>query len=96
MPSLLLSLCIHACLLVSNVCIPCSTLDIISAFASLNNSSSTAVQRNLLLGLMSSLNGCMISLIQWTQTSWVTKPNQNQASMFCGKRKSLIADRMLL
>ena len=31
-PSLLLLHWIHVCLLVSNICFPCSTLDIISAF----------------------------------------------------------------
>ena len=88
---------IHVCVLVSDVCIPCSTLDIISVFVSLNYLSSSAVQRNLLFGLMSSLNGCMISLMQWAQVTWLTKPNQDQAPvMFCGTRKSLINDSMLL
>ena len=96
-PSLLQLHWIHVCLLVSNVCIPCSTLDIISAFVSLNNVSSSAVQRNLLLGLMSSLNGCMISLIEWAQATGSTKPNQDQAPvMFYGTGKSLIADIVLL
>ena len=82
---------------VSNVCIPCSTLDIISAFVSLNNLSSSTVQRVLLFGLMSSLNGSMISLIEWVQASWLTKPNQDRAPvMFCWTGKSLIADGMLL
>ena len=81
----------------SNVCIPCSTLDIISAFVSLNNLSSSAVQRISLFGLVRSLNGCMISLIEWTQATWLTKPNQDRAPViFCGTVKSLIADSMLL
>ena len=46
MPSLLQLQWIHVCLLVSNVFIPCSTLDIISVFVSLNNLSSSEVQRN--------------------------------------------------
>ena len=46
---------------------------------------------------MSSLNGCMISLVEWPQATWLTKPNQDQAPvMFCGTGKSLIADSMLL
>ena len=97
MPSLLQSHWIYVCLLVSNICIPCSTLDISSAFVSLNNLSSSAVQRNLLLGLMRSVNGCMISLIEWPQATWLTKPNQDRVPiMFYGTGKSLIADNLLL
>ena len=97
MPSLLQLYWIHVCLLVLEVCIPCSTLDIISTFVSLNNLSSSAIQRNLLLGLMSYLNGCMTSLIEWAQTTSLTKPNQDRAPvMFCGTGKSMIADNMLL
>ena len=80
MPSLLQSHLIQVCLLVSNVCIPCSTLDIISAFVSLNNLSSSEVQRNLLLGLTSSLNSCMISLIEWAQATWLTKPKPRSST----------------
>ena len=69
----------------------------LSAFVSLNSLSSSAVQRNLLSGLMISQDGCIILLIEWAQATWLTKPNQDWAPMmFCGTVKSLIAGSMLL
>ena len=46
---------------------------------------------------MNSLNGCMIPLIKWTQSSWLTKPNQDRSPvMFCGTRKYLMAGSMFM
>ena len=97
MPSLLQSNWRHVCLLVSNVCMPCSTLGIINTFVLLQNFYSFSVQRNVLFGLMNSLNGCMISLMEWAQATWLTKANQDQKLViYCGTWKSLTAERMLL
>ena len=39
----------------------------------------------------------MISLMEWVQATWLTKPNQDWAPVVsCGTEKSLIADSMLL
>ena len=62
-----------------------------------NNLSSSAVQRNLLFGLMSSLNGCMIPLTERAQATWFTKPNKDWAPVIsCGTQKYESTERMLL
>ena len=60
---------------------------------SLKNLSSSAVQRNLLFGLMSSLN----DFTNRRDPTWLTKPNQDWAPVVsCGAEKSLITDSILL
>ena len=76
---------IHICLLVSNICIPCFTLDIISAFVSLNNLSSSAVQRNF-NKLVSAVGGSKLICHDWVPTTFCINNQQtNQLLFICDK-----------
>ena len=68
-------------LLISNDSTPFFTRLIKCVFDVWNASSKLLSQWNFVLGLISSLNGSITDVLAWAQDTWLTKPNQDLASV---------------